>query len=201
MNCCQVHIRIVLLQVTFYDLQLQAMGQTTYPSLIPLAEWLTLKETNQLCYSEGKRKLVGLGWEERRLGETVLGWENTRLGEGLPGVLEERYTRRHRDVMNCHLVGVDKSKFSEDQLRTKICAMESGGPKVVNVASDGGTKLFVSVLSLGPNAVRDTLMERREKPSESSFAASERGVELEVDISGDFHSLRAIKDTLGKQYF
>ena len=62
MNCCQVHIRIVLLQVTFYDLQLQAMGQTTYPSLIPLAEWLTLKETSQLCYSEGKRKLVGLGW-------------------------------------------------------------------------------------------------------------------------------------------
>ena len=71
----------------------------------------------------------------------------------------------------------------------------------MNVASDGGTKLFVSVLSLGPNAVRDTLMERRERPSESSFAASERGVELEVDISGDFHSSRAIKDTLGKQYF
>ena len=201
MNCCQVHIRIVLLQVTFYEVQLQAMAQTTYPSLIPLDEWLTLKETKETCFADAKRKLVGLGWEDRRLGDNVLGWDNNRLGERLPAMLVEKYTRRHRDVMNCHLVGVDKSKFSEDQLRTKICAMESGGPKVVNVASDGGTKLFVSVLSLGPNAVRDTLMERRERPSESSFAASERGVELEVDISGDFHSLRAIKDTLGKQYF
>ena len=116
-------------------------------------------------------------------------------------MLVEKYTRRHRDVMNCHLVGVDKTKLSEDQLRKKICALESGGPKVVNVASDGVSQLFVSVLSLGPNGVRETLMEISDRPSESSCAASERGVELEVNISGDFHSLRAIKDTLGKQYF
>ena len=188
MNCCQVHIRIVLLQVTFYEVQLQAMAQTTYPSLIPLDEWLTLKETKETCFADGKRKLVGLGWEDRRLGDNVLGWDNNRLGERLPAMLVEKYTRRHRDVMNCHLVGVDKNKLSEDQLRKKICSLESGGPKVVNVSSDGVNRLFASVLSLGPNGVRGTLTEeRRESPSETSCAASERGVELEVNISEDFH--------------
>ena len=188
MNCCQVHIRIVLLQVTFYEVQLQAMAQTTYPSLIPLDEWLTLKETKETCFADGKRKLVGLGWEDRRLGDNVLGWDNNRLGERLPAMLVEKYTRRHRDVMNCHLVGVDKSILSEDQLRKKICALESGGPKVVNVSSDGVNRLFASVLSLGPNGVRGTLTEeRRESRSETSCAASERGVELEVNISEDFH--------------
>ena len=40
--------------------------------------------------------------------------------------------------------------------------------------------------------------ERRERPGQTSSEASERGVELEVNISGDFHSLTAeiVKDTL-----
>ena len=106
----------------------------------------------------------------------------------------ERYTRRHRDVLNCHVVGVDKDAMSESELRKLICALESGA-KVVNLpTADGGIQLCVSVLSLGPHGVRGTILEeeeRRERPGQTSSEASERGVELEVNISGDFHSLRA----------
>ena len=176
-------------------------ASTTYSSLIPLDEWLTLKETNETSFAEGKKKLVGLGWEDRRLGEDILGWGTNRLGEGLPTKLVERYTRRHRDVLNCHVVGVDKDAMSESELRKLICALESGA-KVVNLpTADGGIQLCVSVLSLGPHGVRGTILEeeeRRERPGQTSSEASERGVELEVNISGDFHSLTAeiVKDTL-----
>ena len=91
-------------------------ASTTYSSLIPLDEWLTLMETNETSFSEGKKRLVGLGWEDRRLGEDNLGWGNNRLGEGLPTKLVERYTRRHGDVLNCHVVGVDKDEMSESEL-------------------------------------------------------------------------------------
>ena len=159
-------------------------ASTTYSSLIPMDEWLTLKETHETCFSEGKKKLVGLGWEDRRLGEDFLGWGNNRLGEGLPTKLVERYTRRHGDVSNCHLVGVDKDQLSESELRKLICALESG-VKVVNLpTADGGVQLCVSVLSLGPHGVRGTILEERsERPGETSCAPSERGVELEVIIS------------------
>ena len=174
-------------------------ASTTYSSLIPIDEWLTLKETNETSFSEGKKKLVGLGWEDRRLGEDNLGWGNNRLGEGLPTKLVERYTRRHRDVLNCHLVGIHKNQLSESELRKLICALESG-VKVVNLpTAGGGVQLCVSLLSLGPHGVRGTLLEERgERPGQTSRAASERGVELEVNISGNFYSLTAeiVKNTL-----
>ena len=116
--------------------------------------------------------------------EDILGWGNNRLGEGLSIKLVERYTRRHGDVSNCHLVGVDKDQLSESELRKLICALESG-VKVVNLpTADGGVQLCVSVLSLGPHGVRGTILEERsERPGETSCAPSERGVELEVIIS------------------
>ena len=165
------------------------MASTTYSSLIPLDEWLTLCEPNQTSFVDGKRKLVGLGWEDRRLGENHLGWDNNRLGEGLPAKLLDRYTQRHRDILNCHvspciaaIVGVDKEKLSEGQLRKLICAVESGA-KVVNVKTADGIQLFVSVLSLGPNGVRSSFTERREKSDKTTAEPSLRGVEMEVTIS------------------
>ena len=167
--------------------------ETTYSSLIPIEEWLVLKETNETSFAEGKKKLVGLGWGDRRLGEDILGWGNNRfeeVGEGLPAKLVERYVRRHRDVQNCHLVGVDKDQLTEGELRKLICALESGA-KVVSVPTeDGKTKLCVSVLSLGPNGVRNTITaEKRERPGEdTAAAASQRGVEVKVNISQIFIS-------------
>ena len=159
-------------------------ASTTYSSLIPLDEWLTLKETKETCFAEGMKKLVGLGWGDRRLGENILGWDNKRLGEGLPAKLVERYTQRHRDILNCDLVGVDKDQMSEDNLRKLICALESGA-KVVNVATaDGVTQLCVSVLSLGPNGVRSSIIaETRGRSDKTTAEASTRGVEREVNIS------------------
>ena len=161
------------------------MASTTYSSLIPLDEWLTLCETNQTSFADGKRKLVGLGWEDRRLGENVLGWDNQRLGEGLPAKLVERFTSRHRDVYNCHLVGVVKDQMSEDKLRKLICEKENS-PKVVKKATpDGRIELYVSVLSLGPNGVRGsfTAVGRRDRSDKTTAEASLRGVEMEVTIS------------------
>ena len=159
-------------------------ASTTYSSLIPLDEWLTPTQTNETCFAEGMKKLVGLGWEERRLGDNILGWENKRLGEGLPAKLVERYTQRHRDILNCDLVGVDKDQMSEDNLRKLICALESGA-KVVNMATaDGVTQLCVSVLSLGPNGVRSSIIaETRGRSDKTTAEASTRGVEREVNIS------------------
>ena len=150
---------------------------------------MTLKATNTTSFAEGKRKLVGLGWEDRRLGENHLGWDNNRLGEGLPAKLLDRYTQRHRDILNCHvspciaaIVGVDKEKLSEGQMRKLICAVESGA-KVVNVKTADGIQLFVSVLSLGPNGVRGSFTERRERSDKTIAEPSLRGVEMEVTIS------------------
>ena len=164
------------------------MASTTYSSLIPLDEWLTLKATNTISFAEGKRKLVGLGWEDRRLGENHLGWDNNRLGEGLPAKLLDRYTQRHRDILNCHvspciaaIVGVDKEKLSEGQMRKLICAVESGA-KVVNVKTDQGDQLCVSTLSLGPNGVRSGFTAERERSDKTTAEASLRGVEMEVNI-------------------
>ena len=80
--------------------------------------------------------------------------------------------------------------MSEGDLRKLICAMESGA-KVVSVPiADGKTKLCVSVLSLGPNGVRSTItVEKRERPGEdTAAAASQRGVEVKVNISQIFIS-------------
>ena len=167
---------------------------TTYSSLVPLDEWFVLKATNETSFADGKRKLVGLGWEDRRLGEDILGWANNNrydeVVESLPAKLVERYVRRHRDVLNSHLAGVDTDQMSEGELRKLICAMESGA-KVVSVpTADRKTKLCVSVLSLGPNGVRSTITaEKRERPSEdTAAAASQRGVEVKVNISQIFIS-------------
>ena len=164
--------------------------ETTYNSLIPLEEWLTYTATGEACFDEGKQKLVGLGWGEERLGEGGLGWGLKRTGEGLPAKLVERYSRRHRDVLNSHLAGVDKDKMTEGELRNLICAMESGA-KVVSVpTADGKTKLCVSVLTLGPNSVRSTITaEKRERSGEiTAAAASQRGVKVKVNISQIFIS-------------
>ena len=166
---------------------------TTYSSLVPLDEWLVLKETNVTSLAEGKKKLVGLGWEDRRLGEDVLGWGNKRyeeVVESLPAKLVERYVRRHRDVLKSHLAGVDTDQMTEGELRKLICARESGA-KVVSVpTADGKIKLFVSVLALGPNRVRSTItLEKRERPGEdTAAAASQRGREVKVNNSQIFIS-------------
>ena len=166
---------------------------TTYSSLVPLDEWFVLKATNETSFDEGKKKLVGLGWEDRRLGEDVLGWGNNRFEEvveGLPAKLLERYVRRHRDVLNSHLAGVDNDQMSEGELRKLICAMESGAKVVSIPTADGKIKLCVSVLSLGPNGVRSTITaEKRERPGEDTAAAAlQRGVEVKVNISQIFIS-------------
>ena len=164
--------------------------ETTYNSLIPLEEWFVYRETGEACFDEGKQKLVGLGWGEERLGEGGLGWGLKRTGEGLPAKLVERYSTRHRDVLNSHLAGVDKDKMTEGELRKLICAMESGA-KVVSVpTADGKSKLCVSVLTLGPNTVRSTITaEKRETPGEITAAAtSQGGVEVKVNISQIFIS-------------
>ena len=159
-------------------------AEATYSSLIPLDEWLTLKQTNETCFAEGKKKLVGLGWEDRRLGEDILGWGNHRLGEGLPAKLVERYTRRHRDVLNCHLVGVNKDQLKEGELRKLICALESGAKVVTLPTADGEVQLCVSVLSLGPNGVRSSITAAtREMSEKTRSAASKKGVKDQVNIS------------------
>ena len=164
--------------------------ETTYSSLIPIEEYLVFRETQKASFAEGKQKLVGLGWGDQRLGEEGFGWDNKRTGEGLPAKLVERYSTRHRDVLNSHLAGVDKDKMTEGELRMLICAMESGA-KVVSVpTADGKTKLCVSVLTLGPNSVRSTITaEKRETPGEITAAAtSQGGVEVKVNISQIFIS-------------
>lgn len=158
--------------------------ETTYSSLIPIEEYLVFRETQKASFAEGKQKLVGLGWGDQRLGEEGLGWDNKRTGEGLPAKLVERYVQRHRDVLNCHLVGVDKDQLTEGELRKLICAMESGA-KVVNLpTADGGTKLYVSMLSLGPNGVRSSITAvTRVRSDENTAEASLEGVDREVNIS------------------
>ena len=157
--------------------------QTTYSSLIPLDQYLVWRETKETSWYDGMRKLVGLGWEGGRLGEDVNGWEFKRLGVGLPAKLVERYEKRHRGVLNCDLAGVDKNKLSEGQLMKLVCCLESGA-KVVSVPTDdGGIKLFVSVLSLGPNGVRGSIaVEQRERSDPTSGGGSKRGVEVKVNI-------------------
>ena len=165
-----------------------AKRETIYNSLIPLEEWLTYTATGEACFTEGKQKLVGLGWEDGRLGGGGLGWGVKRTGEGLPDKLVERYSRRHRDVLKSHLAGVDKEQMTEGELRKLICAMESGA-KVVSVpTADGKIKLCVSVLTLGPNTVRSTIAaEKRERRGEiTGAAASQREVEVKVNISQIF---------------
>ena len=162
--------------------------ETTYPSLIPLHVWLVGQETKEACFEDGKRRLVGLGWEDRRLGDDQMGWGNEWLGEGLPNKLVQKYARRHRDVLDKSTVaGVDKEKVSEAKLREYICGMESG-PKIVEVCdNDGKIQRFVSLLALGPNGAMSMIgatsmvsVEGRERPGQPTAAASLRGVEVEV---------------------
>ena len=168
--------------------------ETCYPSLIPLDVWLVGQETREACFAEGKRRLFGLGWEEGRLGEDGLGWGHNWQGEGLPIKLVQKYTRRHRDVMETAVVsGVDKDKMTESELRKIICSMESG-PKIVEECVGGGEiQRFVSVLCLGPHGVTKSI-EKRRKPEQTSAAESLRGVEVEVNLSLTFTDC---KKTLG----
>ena len=59
-------------------------NQTTYSSLIPLDQYLLWKETKETSWEDGKRKLVGLGWEGGRLGDGITELKTKYLGEGLP---------------------------------------------------------------------------------------------------------------------
>ena len=153
-------------------------NQTTYSSLIPLDQYLLWKETKETSWEDGKRKLVGLGWEGGRLGDGITELKTKYLGEGLPDKLLARYEMRHRDIFNCHLPGVDKDKVSESQLRMWVRGLESGA-KVVSVPSGR----YVSVLSLGPHGVRSSVVvEQREWSGQTSVEASEIGVEVKVNI-------------------
>ena len=162
--------------------------ETTYPSLMPLEVWLVGRETNTACFADGKRRLVGMGWEDRRLGEAGLGWGQDLLGEGLPTKLVEKYVRRHRDILDTTIVaGIDKEKVSEAGLRKIVCGVESG-PKIIEVCdSDGRIQRFVSLLALGPQKATGMIsLERRERPGQPTAAASLRGVEVEVNSSLTF---------------
>ena len=162
--------------------------ETCYPSLIPLDVWLVGQETREACFAEGKRRLIGLGWEEGRLGEDGLGWGQNWQGEGLPIKLVQKYARRHRDVLHTTTVaGVDKEKVSEAELRKIIYGMESG-PKIVDMCdNDGKIQRFVSLLALGPHKATGMIsVERRDRPSQPTASASLRGVEVEVNSSLTF---------------
>ena len=173
------------------------MEQTTYSSLIPLDQYLVWRETKETSWYDGMRKLVGLGWEGGRLGEDVIGWEFKRLGVGLPAKLVERYEMRHRGILNCGLAGVDKDKLSESKLMELVCCLESGA-KVVSVPTDdGGTKLYVSVLSLGPNGVRSSIaVEQRERSDPTSGGALTRGVEVKVNVFRHSLTVEKLKNNI-----
>ena len=113
----------------------------------------------------------------------------------MPAKLVERYEMRHRGILNCGLAGVDKDKLSESKLMELVCCFESGA-KVVSVPTDdGGIKLYVSVLSLGPNGLRSSIaVEQRERSDPTSGGGSMREVEVKVNIFQTFSNSRKIKE-------
>ena len=156
--------------------QTRIKQETTYSHLLPLDKFLVGRETGDwsVLQSEGKKKLIGLGWEDME------------LGEGWPAKLVDKYDYRHRDVLDVAVFGgnlrfVDKSTKTEAELRKILCSWE-GGPKTVKMCGvDGKEQLAVTMLALGPHGAPPgvTGSEKREKKDQSSF----KRVKHEVNLS------------------
>ena len=147
--------------------------ETTYSHLLPLKVFFVGRETGDwsLLQSEGLKKIVGLGWQD------------TRLGENVPAKLVEKYENRHRidDGRFINLVDGVKQDTSDEELRKIITSWE-GGPKTVETLDvDGKVQLAVTMLALGPHGAPPgvTGSEKREKKDQSSF----KRVKHEVNLS------------------
>ena len=148
--------------------------ETTYSHLLPLKVFFIGRETGDwsLLQSEGLKKIVGLGWED------------TRLGENVPAKLVEKYENRHRidDGRFINLVDGVRQDTSDEELRKIITSWEAG-PKTVELETldvDGKVQLAVTMLSLGPHGAPPgvTVSEKREKKDQSSFERVKHEVNL-----------------------
>ena len=148
--------------------------ETTYSHLLPLKVFFVGRETGDwsLLQSEGEKKIVGLGWED------------TRLGGNVPAKLVEKYVNRHRidDGRFINLVDGVKQDTSDEELRKIITSWEAG-PKTVELETldvDGKVQLAVTMLSLGPHGAPPgvTVSEKREKKDQSSFERVKHEVNL-----------------------
>ena len=143
--------------------------ETTYSHLLPLKVFFIGRETGDwsLLQSEGLKKIVGLGWED------------TRLGENVPAKLVEKYENRHRidDGRFINLVDGVKQDTSDEELRKIITSWE-GGPKTVETLDvDGKVQLAVTMLALGPHGAPPG-SEKREKKDQASFERVKHEVNL-----------------------
>ena len=148
--------------------------ETTYSHLLPLKVFFVGRETGDwsLLQSEGLKKIVGLGWED------------TRLGGDVPAKLVAKYENRHRidDGRFINLVDGVKQDTSDEELRKIITSWEAG-PKTVELETldvDGKVQLAVTMLSLGPHGAPPgvTVSEKREKKDQSSFERVKHEVNL-----------------------
>ena len=143
--------------------------ETTYSHLLPLKVFFVGRETGDwsLLQSEGLKKIVGLGWED------------TRLGENVPAKLVEKYENRHRidDGRFINLVDGVKQDTSDEELRKIITSWE-GGPKTVETLDvDGKVQLAVTMLALRPHGAPPG-SEKREKKDQASFERVKHEVNL-----------------------
>ena len=154
--------------------QTRIKQETTYSHLLPLKVFFVGRETGDwsLLQSEGEKKIVGLGWED------------TRLGGNVPAKLVEKYVNRHRidDGRFINLVDGVKQDTSDEELRKIITSWEAG-PKTVELETldvDGKVQLAVTMLSLGPHGAPPgvTVSEKREKKDQSSFERVKHEVNL-----------------------
>ena len=146
--------------------------ETTYSHLLPLKVFFVGRETGDWSrlQSDGIKKIVGLGWED------------TRLGENVPAKLVSKYENRHRidDGRFINLVDGVRQDTSDEELRKIITSWE-GGPKTVNTLDvDGKVQLAVTMLALGPHGAPPgvTGSEKREKKDQSSFERVKHEVNL-----------------------
>ena len=143
--------------------------ETTYSHLLPLKVFFVGRETGDwsLLQSEGLKKIVGLGWED------------TRLGGDVPAKLVAKYENRHRidDGRFINLVDGVKQDTSDEELRKIITSWE-GGPKTVETLDvDGKVQLAVTMLALGPHGAPPG-SEKREKKDQASFERVKHEVNL-----------------------
>ena len=143
--------------------------ETTYSHLLPLKVFFVGRETGDwsLLQSEGEKKIVGLGWED------------TRLGGNVPAKLVEKYVNRHRidDGRFINLVDGVKQDTSDEELRKIITSWE-GGPKTVETLDvDGKVQLAVTMLAFGPHGAPPG-SEKREKKDQASFERVKHEVNL-----------------------
>ena len=148
--------------------------ETTYSHLLPLKVFFVGRETGDWSrlQSDGIKKIVGLGWED------------TRLGENVPAKLVSKYENRHRidDGRFINLVDGVRQDTSDEELRKIITSWEAG-PKTVELETldvDGKVQLAVTMLSLGPHGAPPgvTVSEKREKKDQSSFERVKHEVNL-----------------------